>query len=424
MRVDVTLPDGLLAALRKAPREIAIALVVACGCGPGAAEPGGSGTESGSSTTQDVAAGCQLAPDCPAFTAEAGEIEVCWVSLPGAFFTQMALQGDHLVVAGSWKSADEEESSYVFEVTLEGELVPVLHNNFEVPDAIAADQDGGFVVSGSSNLGIGTPWLRRRGGSGDDWSAQPEDLRLPFGAIVVAPDGRTWAAGTGWGPDGSTLDDLPMYVARFDRSGQLEMDAEYERAGTEGVTTARAITWGVDETVHVLGTAADGTRELARLDEDGLVGVSAIDIDPEGLANPYELVRSGDTLFVGGTLGEHAIVAALTLDGEAIWVRTVDADVPEASGRIKGIAALPDGDLIVVGSRVLGPDTDTRGWIARITADGDIVGSVFVDGRSDDGLAIVEHVVALPDGELMLAGRRTCEGDRFGPRTWLARVRI
>jgi hypothetical protein len=396
-------------------------VLLATACAPSVeASDGTDAHGTGSDATTD-AASCQAAPACPTFTPEVGDIGICWVNVfEYAGFAELALRGDHVLTLGGVWNPNIEELPVVTLVSPEGELMALLHSDTWELGMIAGDRDDGFVVSSRSTLGLGEPWLRRYEGAGtQSWAAQPEGLWSLFDAIVVTPDGWTWAAGAGWPSDITTGEDTPMYVARFDPDGALQTDVEYGVQG-DTQTWAAGITWGADEVVHVLGTAANGADELALIDEHGLLEVVSIDLGVDGPPQLVALVRADDRLHVAGSVQDEGLVAAVTLDGDPIWVRTMDLDGEESSIRFGDIALLSDGDLVVVGVRKLGPQGETSGWIVRMTSGGELVGSVFVEAIEG---ARVERAVVLPDGDVVLHGTTEC-GDESQTGQWLARVRI
>jgi uncharacterized delta-60 repeat protein len=225
--------------------------------------------------------------------------------------------------------------------------------------------------------------------------------------LALDLDGRIVAAGVTTNLANGTPSRL-LELARYFPNGEIDREFGFLNTGTQSVALAKDVAGIVileDRSIALVGT------------NDNLIQVLVA--PPSGLSfdelsensDGRDLVRHGDGLLMGGTVGGDFFLQRLADDlnidpefGDAGTVRTPIGLL----ARLRRIVVLPDGKIVAVGSTVLGRGNSDIA-LARYTANG-VLDGTFGDGgivvtplgnRADEPL----DAVLAPDGTMLVAGR-------------------
>ena len=253
--------------------------------------------------------------------------------------------------------------------------------------AVAVRPDGRIVTTGYARRGTGTDFVLARFLP----SGQPDAAFGAGGAVVtdvgaarsdyayslaLLPDGRAVAAGA----TGNAADytDTDVALARYDASGVL--DATF---GSSGLVTTDGVAAGYDEGLAVA------------VQPDGRISSQA-----RRAASARCLASHGQLLLARFSPG-GALDASFGPGGVA-------AGIPTATAR--AVEVLPDGRIVVAGAFLQTADRSCFG-LARFTPDGVLDTAFGSDGVvtvcGAGGFAEARGVRALPEGDLLAVGTLT-----------------
>lgn len=357
---------------------------------------------------------CSDDPDCPACEitdAEPGE--VAWQEAFHARFDDHAwaiavdpVRG-HVAVAGGLGGYDQSETDDIWIGLLSHGGTPqwdtTIHEIYDdYASAVAFDESGALWVAGATDLGpyVGsdnragwlgrfTPrgaesWRVRHAEEGDD----PDGNSFGFRAVVVAPDGRAFVAGTrtqtysstavaaAYGNDGV----LAWTSVRDDSDGSSDLQAVFVLPSTDVLFVGGQ---------HATGGATGRTLLMQRFTRDGGL-VSEHNVPGlQAFTDAFALRPDGDTLVVRTA----AALVEVSVDGDVLREVAFDeGDDPSAAA--VGI----DGDVFVVGARRLGM-APARPWVARFDREFTKVWDYEAD-RAGSARAVAVG----PNGDVFVAG--------------------
>jgi len=228
--------------------------------------------------------------------------------------------------------------------------------------AIADAGDGGYAVAGSTNSkGTGEDdfWLIRTDGAGkllwdSTYGTAASDVA---DAVTRTNDGGFVLAGWSWGT-GKGLDD--GWVVRTDKLGKQVWAKAYGGAG--------------NDVLHAVVAVAGGDF----------------------------LVAGGTT--TGSAGGKDAWLLRLDAAGSLIWEKRVGGSKDD---ELFGAAVLAGGDLLFAGRTMSGGAGKADGWVVRRDSAGTAVFDFQVGGMGDDGFL---GIAPLPDGGAVSVGSTASSG--------------
>lgn len=243
---------------------------------------------------------------------------------------------------------------------------------------LAMDREGGAVVVGHGQAGVGAPpraWVAGYARDGDERWARwlPEDdawSSATARAVAVDPAGDVWIAGDVQGED-----DDDVWVARCDPAGSVRWS------------------W---------------TRDLGGSRDRGL----ALALDEHGVVVAGETVRHASD--------RDGVVLAFDGDGQRRW--TWQHDGPDGGlDDARAVAVTADGGVVVGG----GEDGLTAWWIAKLDAEGTAIGTTRARGEVGawvSALAVDERGDLWAAGTEVLAAPNPADASTWHAQPWLARL--
>jgi len=327
--------------------------------------------------------------------------------------------------AGDFGSFDGAIVNRMVRVTPDGFRDPnyVAPFNALFPEALAVRPDLSVLVAGVTssawNPSLGPASLQRQVSSGAiDAGFGPGPGPLEARALVQQPDGKWVVAGWfGAGPGAPATN-----IARLDANGVPDLGFT-ARAG--GIEPAQAV--GLQQDGRILLAGAQprydgrGPKFLTRIEASGaLDGSYNLGRGVDGRA--WSVVEQPDgKLLLGGEFAQvdgelRRGVARVLSSGE------LDASFDPGEGAdavVLGVALAPDGD-VYIGGEFEHVDGQQRRRIARLNADGSLDTSFDPGASVSGGDAVVQALVAQPDGRVVIAGDFLAFG--AAPRSRVARL--
>ncbi len=319
------------------------------------------------------------------------------------------------------RSRLEGESQRGFVAGYDDEGTRLWSRNFEFlgwdeADGVAVASNGDVLVGGAANpnVGAGFGWLARLTGDGDPvWQLDELDLSTAYrlepdidGSFILV------ASGPNWGPG-----EPPAVVSRHGPDGDVIWTHTADAMGNNSENFARGVAFDGEGSIVVAGSLSDRSRWISKLTPEGTVVWEVIETgDPFDINVFFDVTVSetGDVYAVG-TVALETYVARYSADGEPIWSQLV---VPEEDWSYAyGVAALPGGDVVVVGNRSLAGEAHPL-WARRYTPGGEVVWDYHVpSGSPIDSTA--EDIAVAPDGDIVLVGTIHYG---FASSMWLAKL--
>lgn len=260
----------------------------------------------------------------------------------------------------------------------------------------------------------GQTWVRDLGGPSGGGSGV---------AVRVTPDGGVAALGT-TSPEGRTDPDL--LLVKLTAAGGVEWVRTYggpeaERAYGLAVLADGYVLAAQSGSFDPVSPSGDGWMLRVDLQGEPLWQV-ALPVRPINEAHPLTVLADGGLTFVGALAdtdrGTGLAAMVVELDGSARWVREY------ATGRSSvgsGVAALPDGFLVVGQGGVSSTDGNSMGFLLELDPLGGVRRALLLDGPGLTGFADEIHAVEpAPDGGVTLLGESRLTRD--DQQWWLARL--
>lgn len=249
-------------------------------------------------------------------------------------------------------------------------------------------------------------WSATVGGSGDDKLAT--GLRVDGGYLVV-----------GWSNSSTDDEAHDGYVAKLDRTGDVEWERTYGGSGTDRLYDVTRAGDGF----LLAGMATDGGSRNGWLLKVGPDGVEQWDrtygSDDSGAF--WSLATDGGRVYVAGWQEDGSTADAwameLDADGESVWSETYETSYAGADEYANSAFVTDDG-LLVTGS-VVGTTSDpSDAWAFGIDGDGNLRWEeIYGGGRYDR----VHDATATDGGGYVLAGRTASEGSG-SEDGWLVKI--
>jgi cysteine-rich repeat protein len=263
---------------------------------------------------------------------------------------------------------------------------------------LVPDPAGGYYVTGRITTGDGLDILVLRiGVEGEiEWErifdGPGEHPNIDAGTgLVASPDGGVFVVGrlnVHWeGVINETWHD-EIWVARFDREGEVLWTQQWGQDWVSGWTESRSILLLPDDTLLVTGSeiypeTTDLAMVLLNYSQDGeLLSVDwLLDDDVEYLHHARPIVSHDGALLlargVHGTTanGDHIRLQKRTLDGSVLWEDTFGSHDEWGETRLAGgVAEGPEGEVVVVATVRNGlPGTPNDVVARKYTPDGELL---------------------------------------------------
>lgn len=265
---------------------------------------------------------------------------------------------------------------------------------------VAVASDGSVYVTGSTLGNRGDALLLKFAANGSLlWQRRWDGGATERGeAVAVAADGSVYVVG------GTSSFGDSLFILKFAPDGTLTRQRIFGPASGDGVAVAP------DGSVCVVGTAVrpGGAFEfdvvLLKLDAAGsLVWRRAYSGSEVADARGGVTVAPDDSVYVGGAIQastKKVVVDALVLklgsDGSLLWDRGWGGRSGDVGG---GVAALPNGDVVLVGdTNSFGAGSDDA-FILHLSAEGR---GTDADTWGGSGIDHGEDAVLAPDGTLVV----------------------
>lgn len=262
---------------------------------------------------------------------------------------------------------------------------------------------GAPIAQGDAQQGgLSLLWEKRAGGSQGDVFHQV--ISLPNFTIVAVGSSLSVGAGR-----------RDAWVVAFDSTGERLWEKTLGGARDEEVFDAASLSQGL---VAVGTTSSEGLGSSAGLvaaftDRGKLQWKRIIDTPQADAIYSVATLPDGDIVVAGSTettAGRQGLLARLSESGEIAWQRSVS----EISV-VRKIAAFRNGDLLLIGEKFEGFDSNAR--LLRVSLGGDVIWTVSGGSVMDDRL--LDGVIT-PSGDVYAVGQTWEEGrDEEG---WLLRV--
>lgn len=275
-----------------------------------------------------------------------------------------------------------------------------LSASLDAPERIAADLVAAIKANPSSYelysrlcrllMSQGAYEGARRMARNADFAVRPQFELVgfePVTPIVVERCMAEWAAGS--------TEQARRRLHEFD---QLRLQVFRDLARQQGLTGSR-------EDIESMGFAPDGQAEVLRL------ALELADVALAGKGAPARPAAPSTTSQAAGSPDAVSTVRSAVLMGLDAQARTI-AGHDDASVAVK-VAPLLLGAQLCAAS--LGPETETRDWIARVEA---------LAPLDPKALARFEGWIALARGDAPTAGRHFSEADPDAPLTMLGMAEV
>ena len=301
----------------------------------------------------------------------------------------------------------------------DGETVPAVGDRTDLPVDDGASPPTGAVANpavanatdANRTANATAPperWSATVGGSGDDKLAT--GLRVEGGYLVV-----------GWSNSSADDEAHDGYVAKLDRTGDVEWERTYGGSGTDRL-------YDVTRAGDGFLLAGMATDEVADARNGWLLKVGPDGVEQwdrtYGSDDPgafWSLATDGDEVYVAGWQEDDSTADAwameLDADGESVWSETYETSYAGADEYANSAFVTDDG-LLVTGS-VVGTTSDpSDAWAFGIDGDGNLRWEeIYGGGRYDR----VHDATAADDGGYVLAGRTASEGSG-SEDGWLVKI--
>ena len=260
--------------------------------------------------------------------------------------------------------------------------------------------DGSRIVCGFSS-----GWIARYDPMGMPewgWYISPSGLEeyVRFRAFDLRTDGGIYAIGERSIVDFAAGDEWSeMLLTRFDGSGTLLWELSVADTADESYFSGTDVVALVDGSAFFVARGKQFRPLCGRVSATGqLLWMKQFGSDVGGWFPRVVQLPSGDLIAVDG----GRLVVRLDDQGAAVWKRRF----PQGYA-VEGIAAAPDGGVLVTGGVTLPNAAAPDLYLARLSASGDLVWQ-GVQGNEGDDLGA--NVVVASNGDLLVSGRKKSDG--------------